>query len=204
MPDIEQVTAELADIWPALAAALARDTASAGGSGHALTAAQVVNPDVFHAMLALSAEIPETVRYACEAISEPWQHRDLLACLRQVPRLASRMRDLGLFRDEATLGRLASGWLRMVKRALGLRRPDTPIGYDCPFAADAPDDHTTGRALLAAGEDGFLRHGPGGLMVEWVVQEVIYCASPDCEASWPLASWPLLGRLLKTPAMVAS
>jgi hypothetical protein len=204
MADIAEITAELADIWPALAAALARDTAVASGGNHAFAAAMVVNPDVLHAMITLSAEIPETVRYACEAIAEPWQHRDLTACLRQVPRLAGRMRDLGLFRDERTLERLASGWLRMVKRALGLRRPDVPIGYDCPYFASAPDDHGEGRALLAAGEDGSLRQGPGGLCVEWVVQEVIYCASQDCAASWPLASWPLLGRLLRTPAMVSA
>jgi len=204
MADIADVTAELTAIWPALAAALARDTTPGTGTGRALTAAQVVNPDVLHATITLSAQIPETTRYACEAVAEPWQHRDLEACLLQVPRLASRMHDLGLYRDERTLGRLADGWLRMVKRALGLRRPDTDIGYDCPLAADAPDDHADGRRLLRAGEDGTLRHGAGGLTVEWAVQEVIYCASPDCAASWPIASWPLLGRLLKTPAMVAS
>ena len=202
MPDIAEVAAEVAGIWPALAAALARDTAGTAGAGTATTAATVVNPDVLHATITLTRQIPDTTRYACDAISEPWQPRDVPACLRQVPRIAARMENLGLHREAAILSRLTESWLRMVKRALGLRKPDTPIGYDCPYAATAPDSHAGGRQLLAAGEDGFLRHGPGGLRVEWVVQEVIYCASEDCDASWPAAAWPLLGRLLKTPAMV--
>ena len=201
MPDIAGVTAELAAVWPALAAALARDTAAGGGGARAPGSAAVVNADVLAAMIALSAAVPETVRYACEAVGEPWRHRDMAGCLRQVPRLASRMRDLGQVANERTLERLAAGWLRMVKRALGLRRPDVPVGFDCPYAEAEPASHAGARALYSAGDEGFLVPGDGGLRVEWVHSPVIYCASEYCDASWPLDQWPLLGRLLRTPAM---
>jgi hypothetical protein len=202
--DIEDVTAELAAVWPALAAALARDTAAAAGGARAPGSAAVVNADVLAAMIALSAAVPETVRYACDAIGEPWRHRDMAGCLRQVPRLASRMRDLGMVANAKTLEHLAAGWLRMVKRALGLRRPDVPLGYDCPYAASEPEEHAGARALYSAGDEGFLRQGDGGLRVEWVHSPVIWCASEYCDASWPLDQWPLLGRLLRTPAMVTT
>jgi hypothetical protein len=206
VPDIADVTAELAAIWPAHAAALARDTAAgtAAGSAAALSSSQVVNPDVLAAMIALSAAVPEAVRSACDAIGEPWQHRDMAGCLRQVPRLASRMRDLGQAANERALERTAAGWLRTAKRALGLRRPDVPVGYDCPYAGASPGTHPGARALYSAGDEGFLRHGGGGLRVEWVSAPVIWCASEHCGASWPLDQWPLLGRLLRTPAMVTT
>ena len=204
MPDIEDVAAELAAIWPALAAALARDTAAAAGGARAPGSAAVVNADVLAAMIALSAAVPETVRYACDAIGEPWRHRDMAGCLLQVPRLASRMRDLGMVANERTLEGLAAGWLRMVKRALGLRRPDVPVGYDCPYAEASPETHAMARALYSAGDEGFLVPGDGGLRVEWVHSPVIWCASEHCDASWPLDQWPLLGRLLRTPAMVTT
>jgi hypothetical protein len=203
--DLAETVSELADLWPALARALARDTGSDGGAaGHTWQAAAVVNADVLAAMLTLGREIPETIRYACEAVGEPWQHRDLDACLRQIPRLAGRMHDLRLLQQERTLGRLASGWLRTVKRALGLRRPDLAIGYDCPYAASIPEQHPYPgeRMLLAAGDEGFLRQGADGLRVEWVHSPVIYCASPDCDASWGQESWSYLGLVLGTPAMV--
>jgi hypothetical protein len=204
MADIADITAELAAVWPALAAALARDTAAAAGGARAPGSAAVVNADVLAAMIALSAAVPETVRYACDAIGEPWRHRDMAGCLRQVPRLASRMRDLGQVANERTLEHLAAGWLRTAKRALGLRRPDVPLGYDCPYAEAEPEEHAAARALYAAGDEGFLRQGDGGLRVEWVHTPVIWCASEQCGASWPLDQWPLLGRLLRTPAMVTT
>ena len=199
--DLAETCAELASLWPALATALARDSGGDGGTSHTWAAVTVVNADVLTAMLTLGREIPETIRYACEAIGEPWQHRDLAGCLRQVPRLAGRMHDLGLIANEKTLTRLAGEWLRTVKRALGLRRPDLAIGYDCPYAASIPEQHTAGRMLLAAGDEGFLRPRPDGLQVEWVHSPVIYCQG--CSASWGLAQWPHLGRMLEAvPAAV--
>jgi len=197
--DIAETVSELAELWPALAAALERDTGGEGSAaGHGWAAVLVVNADVLAAMIALGREIPETVGYACEAVGEPWQHRDVAGCLLQVPRLAGRMRDLGQAANEKTLAWQADGWRRTVKRALGLRRPDIAIGYDCPYTASIPEQHAGECALLAAGDEGFLRHSPDGLQVEWVHSPVIYCASPGCDASWGIDRWSYLGRLLET------
>ena len=193
--------AQLAELCPVLPAALARDAAGDGGLPAAWGAVAVVNADVLAAIITLEEDVPAAVRAACCAISEPWRHRDLQGCLRQIPRLASRMHDLALVSDEKYLAWQAGGWLRMVKRALGLRKPDVPIGYDCPYIASIPEQHDVRCALLAAGDEGFLRHGPGGLSVEWVRTPAIYCASPDCEASWGPAQWLYLGRLLQPAAL---
>lgn len=192
--------AELAELCPVLPAALARDTGGEGGLPAAWGSITVVNADVLAAIITLEEDVPAAVRAACCTISEPWHHRDLQGCLRQIPRLASRMHDLALVSDEKCLAWQAGGWLRMVKRALGLRKPDIPIGYECPYIASTPGQHDGGCALLAAGDEGFLRHGPDGLTVEWVHTPAIYCASPDCDASWGLAQWPYLGRLLQAAA----
>ena len=205
MTGLAETVSELADLWPALAAALARDTGGEGGAaGHAWMSALVVNADVLAAMITLDREIPAIIRYACEAIGEPWQHRDIAGCLLQVPRLAGRMHDLGQAGNEKMLACQADGWLRMVKRALGLRRPDIGIGYDCPYAGSVPEQHTGDCALLAAGDEGFLRPGTDGLRVEWAHTPVIYCASPDCDASWGLAQWSYLGRLLESATMAVT
>lgn len=190
--------AELAELCPVLPAALARDTGGDGGLPAAWGAITVVNADVLAAIITLEDDVPAAVRTACYVISEPWHHRDLQGCLRQLPRLAGRMHDLGLVSDEKYLGWQAGGWLRMVKRALGLRRPDTPIGYDCPHEQAYPEMHHDGCALLAAGDEGFLRHDHGGPRVEWVHTPRIYCAG--CGASWTPGQWPHLGRLLQAAA----
>jgi hypothetical protein len=204
--DIAEATSELAGLFPALAAALARDTGGeGGGAGHMWAAAAIVNADVLAAMITLDHDIPAATRCACEAASEPWRHRDLQGCLRQLPRLAGRMHDLGLIADEKTLIWQAGGWLRMVKRALGLRKPDIPIGYACPWAETRPETHHPGAImLLAAGAEGFLRLAAGGLQVDWVTSAQIYCPSDACGASWGPAQWPLLGRMLETAARITA
>jgi hypothetical protein len=198
--DIADAVAELAGLWPALAAALARDTATPDGPpAQATSSATVVNPDVLHALLTLDHDIPETVRWACNDISEHWVYRDLSGCLHQLPRMAGRMHDLGHVTDERDLAWQADGWLRMVKRALGLRRPDVPLPDRpaCPYADTRPEAHAASCLLYAAGAEGFLRPDGDGLRVEWVTSGLIYCAGPECGASWGPAQWPLLGRLLR-------
>jgi len=196
---VRDSVAELAELCPFLPAALVRDTAGDGGLPPAWGAVAVVNADVLAAIITLEEDVPAAVRAACAAIGEPWRHRKIGGHLRQVPRLASRMHDLGDLTGEKTLARQAGGWLRMVKRALGLRRPDTDIGYDCPHAETYPEVHYDGQSLLAAGDEGFLRYPPGGPRVEWVHTPRIYCAG--CGASWTPDQWPHLGRLLQPAGM---
>ena len=205
MSDIGETSAELAQLWPALAAALARDTAAADGpaASPAWTAVAVVNPDVLQALLTLDADVPAAVRHACEDISERWAYRDLPGCLRQIPRLAGRMHDLGHITAEKYLTWQADGWLRLVKRALGLRRPDMPIGRDCPYAADTPDAHGRAAGLILAGAEGFLDPA-ADVPVAWVTSGLIYCASDACGASWLKAEWSMLDRLLQATARDAA
>ena len=166
-------------------------------------AATVVNPDVLHALLTLDHDVPETVRWACNDISEHWVHRDLSGCLHQLPRMAGRMHDLGHVAAVKDLTWQADGWLRMVKRALGLRRPTCPSATDCPYAETRPDTHAAPRPLI--------RQAPKGSSArlvtacgEWVTSGLIYCASADCGASWMKTEWSMLDRLLQASARDAA
>lgn len=205
MTDIKETVKELAALWPALAAALARDTAAPdGGSSHVWAAVQVVNPDVLAATLALHAEVPAAVRHACEDISEPWRHRDLDGCLHQVPRLVGRMHDLGHVSAERQLCWDASSWLHMVKRALGLRKPDVPLPGrpNCPDTETYPERHPYTATLFLAGAEGYLCPG-ADVPVRWVTTGLIYCASEACGAAWDHEHWTMLGRLLRQAAEAA-
>lgn len=202
MSDIYETTAQLAALWPALAAALARDTAGTDiGGTTTWTSATLVNADVLAAAITLTTEIPAAHHAACDLLGERWAYRQPGPCLLALPRFASRMDATGRFREASVLASQAAGWLRLTKRALGLRKPDIPLGYPCPYAADAPENHAEGRMLFMAGAEGRLRESPGGTVVEWVVQERIYCASPDCDASWAgRYEWTILGKVLGMPA----
>jgi hypothetical protein len=202
MADIYETTSELADLWPALATALARDTADMSGA-HTWTAATIVNTDVLAAMITLDREIPLAYRSACETTGEPWQPRPLDVTLRALPRLASRLDNTGHVGHAKRLTIQAAAWLRLTKRALGLRKPDIPLTYACPYADDLPERHEQTRRLFMAGAEGFLRPSPdGGLLVTEVAYETIYCSSPDCDASWAGEhEWLLLGRMLRVPSL---
>jgi hypothetical protein len=207
MTDIYETTAQLAALWPALAAALQRDTA--GGdpvSGSQVTAGVPYNPDVLAAAIVLLEEIPAAHRHACDLLGERWAYRQPGPCLLALPRFASRMDATGRFREASVLARQAAGWLRLTKRALGLRKPDIPLlGYACPYAADQPEKHQETDMLFMAGMDGRLRDGPDGMQVEWVAVERIYCASEDCAASWTARSdWLRLGLMLGVPSLAAA
>src|SRR5579864_5798913 len=99
---VAEACGQLAGLWPALAAALARDAGTGPDSSPAgwQLSVTVVNADVLAAILALDDEVPAAVRRACHVTGEPWRHRDIGGCLRQLPRLAGRMHDLGLVSEE--------------------------------------------------------------------------------------------------------
>lgn len=204
MTDIGDTIAQLTELWPALAQALARDTTTTDGGTTGFTAATVVNADVLAAMVMLEAEVPAATRQACDTIAEPWQHRGLAACLRQLPRLASRMHDLGHEAAEDRLFKDTRRWLAITKRALGLRKPDIPLGYPCPWADTQPDNHHDAVMLISAGDEGFLRHGPDGTQVEWVSMAQIYCSAEHCGATWGPAQWPLLGRMIEQAGRIGA
>lgn len=204
MTDIYETIAQLASLWPALGAALQRDTAGGEPSSGTWTAAAIVNADVLAAMITLDTEVPAAFRAGCDLTGERGTHRDLDTTLRALPRLASRMETTGHPAAAGVLAAQVRRWLRVTKRALGLRKPDIPLGYPCPWAEPRPEDHEAGCMLFAAGDEGFLRAAAEGIQVEWVATSRIYCASEDCDAAWGPEQWLHLGRMLTAPAAVAS
>jgi hypothetical protein len=202
MSDIYETTAQLAALWPALAAALARDTAATDITGTTTwTSTTLVNADVLAAAITLTTEIPAAHHAACDLLGERWAYRQPGPCLLALPRFASRMDATGRFREASVLASQAAGWLRLTKRALGLRKPDIPLlGYACPYAADQPDKHQETAMLFMAGMDGRLATSPGGVQVEWVAQERIYCGSEDCGMWWGKLQWPVLRRMTEQHA----
>ena len=212
MSDIYETTAQLAALWPALAAALARDTAGTDiGGTTTWTSATLVNADVLAAAITLTTEIPAAHHAACDLLGERWAYRQPGPCLLALPRFASRMDATGRFREASVLASQAAGWLRLTKRALGLRDPDTlvtnqaGVPYACPYAEGFPENHEETSLLFMAGVERFLREGPNGLQAVPVAQQRIYCASPDCAASWTaLHEWHLLGLMLGVPSLAAA
>jgi hypothetical protein len=183
MTDLAEACADLAALFPRLAEALTRDNAPAD-SRAILSAGGVVNADVLHAMLTLSREIPAARAAACDLLGETWQPRPPLTCLRAIPRLRDRLRDLAMPAAAARLEDDVRRWTRMTKLALGLRTPDMPIGWDCPL-------HPEPSPLLALGAEGFLRDD---MTILWQHAATIWCAY--CGASWPEYQWPHLGIML--------
>lgn len=183
MDDLTAACTDLAALFPALTDALTRDNTPADGRT-VLSAGGVVNTDVFHAILTLNDEIPAAVAAAAAAAGEPWQPRPPLTCLHAIPRLAARLAALNKPAPAACLENHVRRWTRMTKLALGLRTPDTPLGYNCPL-------HDQPSPLVALGAEGFLRDD---MTVYWQHAALIWC--PLCDASWPADRWPMLGRLL--------
>ena len=184
--DITGRTSELAALIPALAAALTRDSAPAGGRP-VLSAGCVVNMDVLHAMRMLHREIPATCAEACELTGEPWHPRPLPVCLRALPRLHERLAHLDMVTAAARIERQADRWLRVTKLALGLRNPDRPLGLDCPL-------HEEPSPLIMIGSERFLRDGPVPSVTEPQLAGLIRCHL--CGAEWRKLQWDFLLTML--------
>lgn len=184
MTDLADACADLEHWLPALAAALARDNTPAQG-GHVLSAGGVVNLDVLHAMITLTAEIPAATAAAATLCGETWRPRPLPVCLRQLPRFHQRLNDCQLPGAAKELAADVGHWTTITKFALGLRQPDQPIGFDCPLHPDEPFP------LVAVGAEGFLT---ASRAVIWQHAGLIVCRA--CSAEWPATQWLHLGKLL--------
>ncbi len=193
MTPLDEACADLTALLPALIPALTRDNTP--GDGHPiLSAGAVVNTDVLHAMLTLTREIPATRARACRMTGEPCPRRPLSTCLTALPRLESRLRDLRLAGDkENFITRDVARWTRTVKFALGLRKPDMPIGANCPSALHAADYPDQPCELVAIGAEGFLRDDN---TIWWQHAAVVWCAV--CGATWPETQWNRLEKILES------
>jgi hypothetical protein len=183
-PDIADRADELTGLIPALAPALTRDNAPPGG--HAvLSAGGVVNADVLHAMIMLRTEVPVACHRAAAYTGESWQARPVPVCLRALPRLHDRLTVIALATEARRVESAVERWMRAVKLALGLRIPDTPIGFGCPL-------HDEPQELVMLGSEGFISEG--GATVSWQHDGRIWCRL--CGESWPVWQWRHLGRLI--------
>jgi hypothetical protein len=183
--DLTEACADLAHLIPALIPALTRDN-TPGNTRTILSAGGVVNTDVLHAMLTLRDEIPRIRAEACDILSEPYPPRPVLTCLRALPRLASRLHDLGHISREKQIEHAVSRWIALTKLALGLRTRNQPIGWNCPLHAEPCE-------LVSLGSEGFLRDDQS---VHWEHAATILCQL--CGATWPEMQWNHLGRILET------
>jgi hypothetical protein len=187
-----EACADLETLIPALIPALTRDN-TPGSTRTILSAGGIVNIDVLKAMLTLHREIPATRAAACQLTGEPCPRRPVVTCLRALPRLASRLHDLGQAAAENRIERDVQRWTLTVKFALGLRKPDMPIGANCPSTLHAMDYPDQPCQLVAIGAEGFLRDDN---TVHWQHAAVVWCAV--CGATWPEMQWNRLARILKT------
>ena len=188
MTPIEDTVAELAALAPMLGPALRRDNTTTGRFGRLEATLSPVNTDVLSAMITLRHEIPAAAIRATDLVREPWQPRTIGACLAALPRLAERIRHLGMATEHRQLEDAARHWVRITKRALGLRAPDIPLGVTCP-ACD--QGH-----LTAAGAEGYIRRKlHGDVTVQWVHDPRVYC--PACSANWPEPEWDHLIRVIE-------
>src|SRR5258708_4548554 len=124
-------------------------------------------------MFTLIREVPATRARACQLTGEPCPPRPVGTCLRALPRLASRLHDLAQIAAERRIEADVARWTRTVKFALGLRKPNMPIGSNCPSTLHVIDYPDQPCELVAIGAEGFLRDDN---TVHWQHAAVVWCA----------------------------
>lgn len=197
---LDDVITELQVLWPALPGALPRD-AGTQASERVSTSENVhtlpLNPDVAAVITDLTARIPEWVAWACQCAGEtPTTHAGIPLLLGRVPALYDRLSGQGRTRDAHRLADVAQHWLSACRRALGLNRPDRPIGEMCP-----KHDHPL-TPLVQPGDHGHLRYDrlnpdgqPVNPTVSWTRIELVLCR--HCDAAWTPERYMHLGRLIR-------
>ena len=187
--------AELAQLTPHLAPALTRDNTATTRATRWEHTLSPVNTDVLAAIITLRYQIPAVTIRAAQLVNEPWQPRTHTACLLALPRLDERIRHLGLLFEHKQLERITTGWVHLTKRALGLRKPDIPLGALCPLCETEPCGD-----LYVAGADGNLRPSRDGVTVTWYHDPRVYCTL-DRHHWWPHREWEFLLALINQRAM---
>ena len=186
---VADACAELATLTPHLGPALTRDNTAAARITRWEAPLSPVNTDVLAAIITLRYQIPAVTIRAAQLVNEPWQPRTHRACLVALPRLDERLGHLGHVSEHKHLETITSGWVRLTKRALGLRKPDIPLGALCPRCDDQPGD------LYVAGAEGYLRHGRDSTYtIDWHHDPRVYC--PVCGEWWPQREWEFLLSLI--------
>lgn len=197
---LDEIIAELLILWPALPGALPRDAGVQSGERVA-TSENVhsvpLNVDVAAVLVDLRHAIPHWAHWAAQSAGEsPTDAGGIPGHLKRIPALHDRLSGLGRTRDADKLADASRTWLNAARRALGLNRPDRPIGEHCPNH-DQPLTH-----LVQPGDHGHLRythlnqHGhPVDAAIDWSSLEIICCR--HCNALWAPSRYFWLGKLIK-------
>jgi hypothetical protein len=193
---VADACAELAQLTPHLAPALTRDNAGQALVTRWETSLSLVNTDVLAAMISLRYQIPAVTMRAAQLTGEPWQPRTHHACLIALPRLDERIEHLGLIGDHKHLEAITAGWVRLAKRALGLRKPDIPLGAWCPTCETEPPGE-----LFVAGAEGDVRETSDGFTVTWNHDPRVFCTLVK-KHWWPQREWEFLLALINQRAGV--
>lgn len=191
---------ELAVLWPALPAALARDAGTSSGE-RVSTSENVhtipLNADVASTAAALASDIPLTAAWASDAAGiGGWApNRPIPTYLRALAVHHDRLVALGRSRDAARLATTVDRWHKQIRDALGLNRADRPLRAHCP----RHDNPLT--ALVEPGDRGWLRYDhldaagrPVNPWVSWLRHEAVTCR--HCDAIWSPGQYLWLGRLI--------
>ena len=170
--------AELRQLWPVLPAALPADGGTTTGervrtSGNVHTIP--INPAVAATISRLAPHMSHLAQYIREYTDAYHNHRT---------------------QDAAPIARNISNWLTQARTALGLNRPDRPIGAHCPHH-DQP--HTE---LVTPGDHGHLDYtsitADGTLTdgwIRWDHTDLVCCR--HCRQQWTPSQYPWLGRLVR-------
>lgn len=195
--------AELAVLWPRLAAALARDAAGPSaeptGSTSAVGAgsASVLNLDVQHVQVEIATGVARVEAEAVRILRLAAARRDTLVVIEAMPgwyvQLKAREQPLARhIADDAQL------WLRQARGVLRLRTREQPLGWLCPHHRDRPtellrdaDEATLDPAVLAGRQP-----PPGTPPLTWRRAESVHC--PRCKQRWSgIAELRVLMRMIE-------
>jgi hypothetical protein len=197
--DLDDAIAELRILWPALPTALPRDAGVQSGERVA-TSENVhsvpLNVDVAAVIVDLTRAIPQWTNWAAAAANVTAASTSVPKALEQLPSIHDRLDQLGRTRDAGRLAEAVNGWQWAARNALGLNRPDRPIGEMCPRHDDPL------QPLVQPGDHGHLRyakldrHGhPIDAAIEWSRIEIVCCR--HCDAMWTPERYIHLGRLIR-------
>jgi hypothetical protein len=196
--ELQEAVEELLVLWPALPTALPRDAGVQSGERVAVSEnvhTVPLNVDVAAVITDLTWQIPDWTRWAGTNAGVSVV-ADITQQLRQLPAIHHRLVELGRTRDAERLATTVHAWLTACRRALGLNRPDRPIGEMCP-RHDEPL-----QPLVQPGDHGHLRyakldqHGhPIDAYIDWSHIEIVLCR--HCDSTWTPERYILLGRLIR-------
>lgn len=196
--------AELAILWPRLAAALARDTAGPSaeptGSSAAVGAgsAAVLNLDVQDVQVEIATGVAKIEAEVVRLLRlEQAKRRSTLQVIEAMPDWYAQLRD----RTQPLAAHIADDakvWLRQARSVLRLRTREEPLGWKCPHHRDRPTelrrdaDEAQLHAAVLAGRP----TPPGHAPLTWKRAESVYC--PRCKERWSgIAELRVLMRMIE-------